>query len=176
MARGRSNRRNRPLGGSVPVSSSAGTSAKGQSRKQNRPQAQIDPIGMGRKTLRTRSVLDNIIERSGPLSDEPLRRQSRMDAVADVRKKRLESIGRLNDAHAAAKEAIRNTPARPNQGRLSDFGSLSRNKAKKHVKEPDERRSPEKQVRDGPTCKERPKNNRGNGGSRSFVPWCGRRG
>ncbi|UIB81386.1 hypothetical protein [Flyfo microvirus Tbat2_91] len=98
-----------------------------------------------------------------------------MDAVADVRKKRLDSISRLNDAHAATQQAINNTPSRPNQVRQSDFGSLSRTKANKHTPEPV--RSPQqKEVREGLTCKERPKHNRGNGGSRPFVPWCGRRG
>lgn len=55
------------------------------------------------------------------------------------------------------------------------FGSLSqspRTKKDKVRTEPLEK-SPNK-VRDekGPTCKARPKNNKGSGGSRDFIPWC----
>lgn len=109
----------------------------------------------------------------GPRSLETL---AEPEVVRNVAKKaaRMDAVKRLNDAHAAAREAIAKTPSRPNQVRVSDYGSLSRNKAKMQVKEPEKLKSPEK-VRDGPTCKERPKNNRGDGGSRAFVPWCGRR-
>lgn len=96
-------------------------------------------------------------------------------AKIDTRPARMESIRRLNDAHEVATRST--SSARPNRVNSSDFGSLSRTKAntKKHVSEPV--RSPQqKEVRDVPTCKERPKHNRGNGGSRAFVPWCGRRG
>lgn len=55
------------------------------------------------------------------------------------------------------------------------FGSLDQTPRTKTVRAKTEplKKSLEK-VREetGPTCKERPKNNRGHGGSRAFVPWC----
>lgn len=70
------------------------------------------------------------------------------------------------------------TPSRPSRASRLSFGSLAetpRAKTDKARTEPLEK-SPDK-VREerGPTCKERPKNNRGNGGSRRFVPWCDRK-
>jgi len=99
------------------------------------------------------------------------------EALRKARRDRIvaEHISAHNAAQARSQQAIKDTPSRPNQVRVSDYGSLAtQDKAARQVKEPDKKRSPDK-VRDGPTCKERPKHNRGNGGSRSFVPWCGRK-
>lgn len=152
-----------------------------------------DPISMGRPASRAgRGLLDNSINqlsRSLEAREDTARsRQSRLDAVVDglaeaqreAKARRYRIVAQHNDAHAAAQarlqQAIKDTPSRPNQVRASDYGSLAsqQTRAKKQVKEPDIKRSPDK-VRDGPTCKERPKHNRGGGGSRSFVPWCGRK-
>ncbi|QIG67100.1 hypothetical protein EVB46_002 [Rhizobium phage RHph_TM32] len=135
---------------------------------------------------RSLAGLTEPVERRGPpINDrraEYVREMAEADALNEaLRKARRDKIvAQHNDAHNAAqartKDAIRNTPSRPNQVRASDYGSLAsqQTRAVRQVKEPDGKRSPDK-VRDGPTCKERPKHNRGNGGSRSFVPWCGRK-
>lgn len=46
----------------------------------------------------------------------------------------------------------------------------SRSERTRKTQSPNERRKD-----DGPTCKPRPTDNRGSGGSRAFVPWCDRR-
>lgn len=65
---------------------------------------------------------------------------------------------------------------RKNRASAFHFGALTsaRTNNDRAKKEPAQGSHSQK-VRDenrGPTCKSRPKNNRGNGGSRAYIPWC----
>lgn len=57
------------------------------------------------------------------------------------------------------------------------FGPAESARTKKDkVKTEPLEKSPDKVREDmGPTCKPRPRHNKGNGGSRAFVPWCDRK-
>jgi hypothetical protein len=141
---------------------------------QTRTPRRADPIAMGRISRSPLGVLDKPalgVSRSVENRQDVLKaRQARLAQIADE----LTRQGRaLHDAAHRKATAPQEQKSRPNQVRVSDMGSL-RNPPKaatQKVKEHDNRSSPEK-VRDYPTCKERPKHNRGNGSSRTFVPWC----
>ena len=87
-------------------------------------------------------------------------------------------VTRAKTSHAVAAPTVK-LPPTPSNDRpritglhLGAINKSPRTKAVKARTEPLEK-SPEK-VREerGPTCKPRPTSNRGNGGSRPFVPWC----
>lgn len=99
--------------------------------------------------------------------------------AADLqRQKRVDSVQRLNAAHAKTIDAIAKSPSRPNRFNISQAGTLRapasvdmRETRHEMSKKPERSES----LRDAPTCKPRPEKNRGMGTSRTFVPWCDKR-
>ncbi|MBT9371783.1 hypothetical protein [Rhizobium sp. CSW-27] len=146
---------------------------------ETRPLRGADPIAMGRVPRAALGVLDKPlvgVSRSVDNRQDAIReRHARLAQIADELTRELTRKGRAlhDDAHRKA-SAPMEQKARPNQVRVSDYGSLSRTRPNTKtgvVHEHDKKSSPEK-VRENPTCKERPSSNRGSGGSRAFIPWC----
>lgn len=104
--------------------------------------------------------------------------------AADLqRQKRVESVQRLNAAHAAAIDAIKSSTTRQSRKNVSSYGTLQTPHGSarvvadpikiKKTSEPKHERSDS--LRDAPTCKPRPEPRGGMGNSRVFVPWCEKR-
>lgn len=149
---------------------------------QARTRSRIDPINrktaIGKSSRGLLAAPEWAASREVEKEQNKVQRRDRMDAVRHaVRARRLVALDDLKKAHSAA--TVPNQPGRPNAKRVSSYGSLTLTDAQqkhKQDRKPDEKRSPkEEKVRDLNNCKERPKSNKGNGGSRPFVPWCGRR-